>query len=141
MCLSSLILFKTSSNKNYEDIKAKLEREKANFEDPLFPKTKNTIGPIILDRSRRNEKFEHGLVDNHVYSITKVVEFEKKGETHQLVRVRNPWGDKVEWTGAWSDNSSEWMALTSEEKSDLGMIQEADGEFFMTYKDFCKVMN
>ena len=123
----------------YEDIKAKLEREKANFEDPLFPKTKNTIGPIILDRSRRNEKFEHGLVDNHVYSITKVVEFEKKGETHQLVRVRNPWGDKVEWTGAWSDNSSEWMALTSEEKSDLGLVQEADGEFFMTYQDFCKV--
>ena len=66
----------------YEDIKAKLEREKANFEDPLFPKTKNTIGPITLDRSRRNEKFEHGLVDNHVYSITKVVEFDKKGETH-----------------------------------------------------------
>ena len=25
-----------------------------------------------------------------------------------LVRVRNPWGNEVEWNGAWSDGSPEW---------------------------------
>ena len=30
----------------YEDIKKKLEAENSNFEDPLFPKTKSSIGPI-----------------------------------------------------------------------------------------------
>ena len=30
----------------YEDIRKKLEAENSNFEDPLFPKTKSSIGPI-----------------------------------------------------------------------------------------------
>ena len=30
----------------YEDIKKNLEAEKSNFEDPLFPKSKSSIGPI-----------------------------------------------------------------------------------------------
>ena len=29
----------------YEDIRKKLEAENSNFEDPLFPKTKSSIGP------------------------------------------------------------------------------------------------
>ena len=122
----------------YEDIKKKLEEDKVTFEDPLFPKTQSSIGPINL-KTHPEEVFENGLVDGHAYSVTKVVEFEVKGEIHQLVRVRNPWGNQVEWNGAWSDKSLEWKALSKKERSDLGLINEDDGEFFMTYQDFVKV--
>ena len=106
-------------NQKYEDIKKKLEEDKVTFEDPLFPKTQSSIGPINL-KTPPEEVFENGLVDGHAYSVTKVVEFEVKGEIHQLVRVRNPWGNQVEWNGAWSDRSAEWQFIPDEEKENLG---------------------
>ena len=30
----------------------------------------------------------------------------------KLIRVRNPWGNENEWTGAWSDNSNEWNLVS-----------------------------
>jgi len=27
---------------------------------------------------------------------------------HQLVQIRNPWANEVEWNGPWSDLSPEW---------------------------------
>ena len=80
-----------------------------------------------------------GLANFHAYSITKVLEFEDAdGQIHQLIRIRNPWGDHVEWTGAWADNSFEWKALSENEKFKIGYCQEENGEFFMAYKDFIK---
>ncbi len=55
-------------------------------------------------------KLDCGLVQGHAYSITAVrkislgiglVAFFKR-DTIDMVRLRNPWGQK-EWTGAWSD--------------------------------------
>ena len=124
----------------YNDIKKQLKQQKSPiFEDPLFPRSINSVGPIKgTFSSKRGEspEFEKGLVDGHAYSITKVVEFESNGTVHQLVRVRNPWGNNVEWTGPWSDNSAEWNNLSDEEKTHLGLQKEDDGEFFMAYNDF-----
>uniref|UniRef100_A0A671YNP4 Calpain-2 catalytic subunit-like n=1 Tax=Sparus aurata TaxID=8175 RepID=A0A671YNP4_SPAAU len=53
-----------------------------------------------------------------------------------LVRVRNPWG-QVEWTGPWSDGSSEWDDVRKDEKSKLNHVAE-DGEFWMSYSDFIR---
>merc|ERR1719328_913230 len=53
-----------------------------------------------------------------------------------LIRVRNPWGNEAEWNGAWSDRSAEWQFIPDEEKESLGLTFEADGEFYMSYKDF-----
>uniref|UniRef100_A0A8C7LFS9 Calpain 2 n=1 Tax=Oncorhynchus kisutch TaxID=8019 RepID=A0A8C7LFS9_ONCKI len=66
------------------------------------------------------------LVRGHAYSLTR--------DSLQLVRVRNPWG-QVEWTGAWSDNSSEWHHVSDEDRARL-INKSEDGEFWMSFLDF-----
>ena len=48
----------------------------------------------------------------------------------ELVRVRNPWGNEREWTGAWGDKSSEWNLLSDKEKKDMDLTFDDDGEFW-----------
>lgn len=83
-----------------------------------------------------------GLVRGHAYSITKVVKAQIETPTASgqipLVRIRNPWGNEAEWTGAWSDGSAEWQFIPQEEKENLGLTFEHDGEFFMSYRDFSR---
>ena len=54
----------------------------------------------------------------------------------QLLRIRNPWGSKVEWNGAWSDRSPEWGCLSDSEKRQLNLNFEDDGEFWISFQDF-----
>ena len=44
----------------------------------------------------------------HAYTITGLYRIDTPvhGRLH-LIRVRNPWGDKNEWSGAWSDNDND----------------------------------
>ncbi|XP_018424038.1 PREDICTED: calpain-5-like [Nanorana parkeri] len=86
-----------------------------------------------------------GLVKGHAYSLTaikKVTLGEKTlcfGKTTKLfmVRMRNPWGKK-EWKGAWNDESEEWNKVSRSEKGKLGLTVRNDGEFWMTFEDWCK---
>ena len=100
---------------------------------------------------------EVGLVKGHAYSITKVkknirrinkeiegysvqvvrIDLEDEGEV-VLVRIRNPWGNEFEWTGAWADGSPEWDSMSQDEKECLGINFECDGEWWMTQDDFLK---
>lgn len=68
----------------------------------------------------------NGLVRGHAYTVTKVIEL--NGE--QLIRIRNPWGNEVEWNGAWSDQSEEWNSLGEDERAEAGLAKEHDGEFW-----------
>jgi len=85
---------------------------------------------------------DDGLVRGHAYSLTKVVkariETARISGEIPLVRVRNPWGNEVEWNGAWSDGSPEWNYIPDDEKENLGINFEADGEYWMSLKDFTK---
>ncbi|XP_029009883.1 calpain 2, (m/II) large subunit b [Betta splendens] len=73
------------------------------------------------------------LVKGHAYSLTGATEVNYRGRPEKLVRMRNPWG-QVEWTGAWSDGSSEWNYVQGESPH-----QSADdGEFWMSFTDFCR---
>uniref|UniRef100_A0A672R6B5 calpain-2 n=1 Tax=Sinocyclocheilus grahami TaxID=75366 RepID=A0A672R6B5_SINGR len=79
------------------------------------------------------------LVKGHAYSLTGAIEVRHLSVFHffrlkVLVRVRNPWG-QVEWTGAWSDNSSEWNAVDSSERES---VKAEDGEFWMSFSDFVR---
>jgi len=49
-----------------------------------------------------------GLVDAHAYSLmSSHEEVDGSGKPVRLIKIRNPWGFK-EWTGAWSDKSTNW---------------------------------
>ncbi len=65
----------------------------------------------------------------HAYAILKVVETSRR---ERLLQCRNPWGNK-EWTGAWSDGSSEW---TPQMRAELGHAESDDGVFYISYSDF-----
>jgi len=47
------------------------------------------------------------------------------------------WGSK-EWNGAWSDGSPEWASLSERQKAKLGLVLKDDGEFWITFDDFCE---
>ncbi|KAL4640796.1 calpain-2 catalytic subunit-like [Arapaima gigas] len=76
------------------------------------------------------------LVKGHAYSLTGAEEVPYQGSKVELVRLRNPWGE-VEWTGPWSDASSEWSQINPEDKAKLVKVVE-DGEFWMAFPDFIK---
>ncbi|KAL1788630.1 calpain-1 catalytic subunit [Sigmodon hispidus] len=85
------------------------------------------------DLDRETRTFEH-LVKGHAYSVTDAKQVTYKGQLVNLIRIRNPWG-QVEWTGPWSDNSSEWNKVDPRERDRLRVKME-DGEFWMSFGDF-----
>uniref|UniRef100_A0A3Q0RN32 Calpain 1, (mu/I) large subunit b n=1 Tax=Amphilophus citrinellus TaxID=61819 RepID=A0A3Q0RN32_AMPCI len=76
------------------------------------------------------------LVKGHAYSVTGLRQVEYRRRQELLIRIRNPWG-QVEWTGAWSDNSSEWNAIDSAEKDEM-LCKMEDGEFWMSFQEFLR---
>ena len=55
--------------------------------------------------------------------------------------MRNPWGH-AEWTGAWSDKSPEWENLSDIEiKAQNLVVDDDDGEFFMSIKDLVRIFS
>jgi len=81
-------------------------------------------------------KLNNGLVVGHAYSITGIKNVKYQGKEIPLVRVRNPWGNECEWTGAWSDKSSEWNQISKEERESVGLVFDDDGEFWISFPDF-----
>uniref|UniRef100_A0A4D5R9T0 Calpain B n=1 Tax=Scolopendra viridis TaxID=118503 RepID=A0A4D5R9T0_SCOVI len=97
---------------------------------------------ITPDPSVTEAELPNGLIRGHAYSITavKMVEIRtgRKSGKIPLLRIRNPWGNEAEWKGAWSDKSREWKYIPDNEKEDLGLTFDADGEFWMSFADFMK---
>ena len=46
-----------------------------------------------------------GIVQGHAYSILDVAEVDDRNGSHELVCLRNPWG-QTEWKGAWADTDT-----------------------------------
>ncbi|XP_073965986.1 calpain-A-like isoform X2 [Choristoneura fumiferana] len=82
-----------------------------------------------------------GLIRGHAYSVTRVkyVDIETPGRQGKipLLRMRNPWGNEAEWNGPWSDKSPEWRFIPQSEKDEMGLTFDDDGEFWISFKDFC----
>ncbi|XP_070572427.1 calpain-A-like [Ptychodera flava] len=85
---------------------------------------------------------QNGLISGHAYTVTAVKRCRLlDGSVENLVRVRNPWGNEMEWNGDWSDNSRTWDYVSDEEKQLIGWKDSDDGEFWITYEDFCQHFN
>ncbi|XP_041827156.1 calpain-1 catalytic subunit-like [Melanotaenia boesemani] len=78
----------------------------------------------------------NGLVQGHAYTVTGVKQMMSRGKLVNLVRLWNPWG-KGEWNGDWSDRSSLWQTVSSQDR-ELCLSVADDGEFWMTLEDLCK---
>uniref|UniRef100_A0A7N8XQ03 Calpain 9 n=1 Tax=Mastacembelus armatus TaxID=205130 RepID=A0A7N8XQ03_9TELE len=89
----------------------------------------------ITSSAESEAKTTTGLVKGHAYSITGMEEVNYRGQTVQLIRIRNPWG-QVEWNGPWSDNSREWNYIDKAEQIRLQQNSTDDGEFWMQFEDF-----
>lgn len=87
---------------------------------------------ITPDPYQKEALIANGLVAGHAYTITLVAEV----EGNCLIRIRNPWGNEKEWTGAWSDESGEWDQVSEEAKAEVGFAVGHDGEFWMSFDDF-----
>jgi hypothetical protein len=80
-----------------------------------------------------------GIVQGHAYSVLGIAEESDSNGTHQLIKLRNPWG-ATEWKGDWSDRDQHnW---TSRMRQRLGYDAAAadtdDGSFWMSWQDFCR---
>ncbi|KAH8398927.1 hypothetical protein KR222_005072 [Zaprionus bogoriensis] len=81
-----------------------------------------------------------GLIRGHAYSITKVCLIDIVTPNRQgkipMIRMRNPWGNECEWNGPWSDSSPEWRYIPEDQKTEIGLTFDRDGEFWMSFQDF-----
>ncbi|XP_041359525.1 calpain-5-like [Gigantopelta aegis] len=111
---------------------------------------KSLMSSSIMARSAADmeAKLSCGLVKGHAYSVTDVKKIPLKGTCTSLfnflnrdkilmIRLRNPWGG-MEWRGPWSDGSIEWKKVSEKEKKDLGLTFDDNGEFWMSFDDYCR---
>ncbi|XP_067627682.1 calpain-A [Eurosta solidaginis] len=91
--------------------------------------------PNVLEAETRE-----GLIRGHAYSITKVCLIDIAVPNRQgkipMIRMRNPWGNEAEWNGPWSDSSPEWRYIPEDQKHEIGLTFDRDGEFWMSFQDF-----
>ena len=57
----------------------------------------------------------------------------KNDKKVRLLRVRNPWGNEIEWNGDWSDSIDYCQNIPEDLKEELCLIKEDDGEFWISY--------
>ena len=89
------------------------------------------VSAPVGDAALQKEYEAVGLATNHSYSLLRV----KQVQGHQLLMIRNPWGNDKEWNGAWSDDSTLW---TPEIQNEVGFYKGDDGTFWMAWNDVIK---
>ncbi|ESO84056.1 hypothetical protein LOTGIDRAFT_107943, partial [Lottia gigantea] len=104
-------------------------------------KMNTMLGAGIIVNEERSERKYTKLMDEHAYSIIKIVEIEYKYDYVTLLLMRDPNARNaghMEWNGAWSENSDEWNHISLDIKRKLEYSQDLDGQFWISVKDFVK---
>ncbi|XP_078464524.1 calpain-9-like isoform X1 [Lampetra planeri] len=86
--------------------------------------------------NRPEVETKEGIVLGHAYSVTGVEKVIYRGQSVELVRLRNPWGC-VEWSGDWSDRAPQWNEVDPRVVRRMRNALE-DGEFWMFMGHFRK---
>ena len=55
----------------------------------------------------------------------------------RLMRLRNPWGH-FSWNGHWSDTSTTWNDVSTEDRQRLMPLGAEEGIFWMSLRDIIK---
>ncbi|RNA25140.1 calpain-2 catalytic subunit-like [Brachionus plicatilis] len=100
---------------------------------------------IDLPKDEKSELvLENKLKTGHTYAVLDTVEFESlsnKSKT-RLIKLRNPWGHEISWTGKWAWNSQEWNDVPENIKTKLNLISvDNNGQFYISFEDFLKYFN
>ena len=88
-----------------------------------------------------------GLVPMHVYSILAVCTVNTVGgrKPQRLIKLRNPWGDAMEWNGDWGARSPLWTSNVRKQIQNKGIKLEdpaaQDGIFWMPFEEFERYFN
>ncbi|XP_040572029.1 uncharacterized protein [Lepeophtheirus salmonis] len=99
------------------------------------------MGAAVTKKSGFSQEAKSkGLHTSHAYTITNVVEIRSSSCSGgiPLIRIRNPHGNSKEWKGDWADGDKHWKAIPVHLREKLGLIFEDDGEFYMSFSDFCR---
>ena len=111
-------------------------------------------GSVSENAKTKSQKYEDvGLGTGHAYTVLKACEVivQRNGIDMpiQILQIRNPWGNSIEWNRAWSDNSKEWREYPEvleyiKHKWDIAtpeqMFQD-DGSFWMSWEDCQRYFN
>ena len=84
------------------------------------------------DKDMKKRYEDAGIVNGHAYTVLASKAFPKHG--FKLCKIRNPWGNAKEWTGDWGDDDKKWADFPDVAK-ECGYTKEADGTFWMSWKD------
>ncbi|MCQ2816011.1 MAG: C2 family cysteine protease [archaeon] len=114
------------------------KREEYPFWDKLLRVEKQGFIMTATTNSSGNVE-DLGLYSGHSYAINKLYDLYKEtGKDIKLVNLRNALGPS-EWCGDWGEFSKLW---TPEIEKIVGKEEAIEnGEFFMSFEDFCKYFN
>ncbi|KAG5497516.1 hypothetical protein JKF63_03780 [Porcisia hertigi] len=83
-----------------------------------------------------------GLRLHHGYAVLQVEHFEDLDL--RLLRIRNPWGSGLEWTGAWGKSDQRWDKYPSVRSACYkhgGSPADADRTFWVEWSDVLKIFS
>ena len=92
---------------------------------------------IIGTRTFDSNMNSLGLSPNMYYTVLRVFESSTTGV--RVLKVRNPW-NRIEFTGQWRNNSSEWNEQLIHELN-RSTVDVDDGIFYLDYSEFIKLFN
>uniref|UniRef100_A0A915IXH5 Calpain catalytic domain-containing protein n=1 Tax=Romanomermis culicivorax TaxID=13658 RepID=A0A915IXH5_ROMCU len=90
-----------------------------------------------MSLNNNESKKSSSALHRRAYNIIDLKRVKRKTGNECLIKIRNPWSLGREWNGPWSDNDHRWSLVDDKTKKWLQFIKKEDGEYWMSFRDFC----